>query len=492
MNTLYSLIERLIELSIQNKLITSRDALYTRNRLLTAFNETTYVPTKPASTDLYETLDELALLAVSSGIIEDTLSQKDCFTSTLMNCFLPLPSGIENTFWQKYQAHPKEATDYFYQLSQSSNYIKMNRIAKNIIFHTPSPYGTLDITINLSKPEKDPKDIAKQKTMASSIYPTCLLCTENEGFTGTSQLPDRSNHRMISLHLNHRDWMLQYSPYLYYNEHCILLSQQHEPMSLTKNSFYNLLSFVEEFPHYFIGSNADLPIVGGSILAHEHYQGGSYEFPMHRASILDTFTLESYPNVTCNLLNWPLSSISLYGDNLDEVAECANYIYEKWKVYSDEEADILAHTHDTRHNTVTPIARKKDGKFVLDIVLRNNRTSDEHPLGIFHPHKDVQHIKKENIGLIEVMGLAILPGRLKDELELVKSYIKNECSDTDVPDYHLDWARELKASYDGTSDLTNFVQDAVGQKFSRVLEDAGVFKCSSEGLAHFKKFVKSL
>ena len=492
MNELYALIERLIELSIQNRLITSRDALYTRNRLLAAFHENNYEPSTPVQTDLYDTLDALAELAVSKSIIEDTISQKDCFTSTLMNCFLPLPSDIETNFWQLYKNSPKDATSYFYNLSQFSNYIKMNRIAKNISFHTPSPYGILDITINLSKPEKDPKDIAKQKSMASSTYPTCLLCIEKEGFTGTSALPDRANHRMIRLHLNHRDWMLQYSPYLYYNEHCILLSQKHEPMSLTKNSFYNLLSFVNEFPHYFIGSNADLPIVGGSILAHEHYQGGCYEFPMHRATVIDTFTLEAYPNIQGSLLNWPLSSLSISGDSLEEVAECTNYIYEKWKVYSDSQVGILANTEGTRHNTITPVARKKDGKFIMDIALRNNRTSEEHPLGIFHPHQDVQHIKKENIGLIEVMGLAILPGRLKDELEAVKSYIIGEASESAVADYHLPWAKELKANYDDSIDPTSYVHEAVGQKFSCVLEDAGVFKMNEEGITHFKQFIATL
>lgn len=490
MNTLYALINRLIELSIQNELITSRDTLYTRNRLLAAFNESNYIPTDAATTDLYETLDALALLAVSKGLIEDTLSQKDSFTSTLMNCFLPLPSHMEHYFWQRYNSSPEEATNYFYKLSQHSNYIKMNRIAKNIVFHTPSPYGTLDVTINLSKPEKDPKDIAKQKTMASSTYPTCLLCTENEGFAGTSNLPDRANHRMVALNLNHRDWMLQYSPYLYYNEHCILLSQKHEPMTLTKDSFYNLLNFVQVFPHYFIGSNADLPIVGGSILSHEHYQGGCYEFPIHRATIIDTFTVPSYTNVTCSLLNWPLSSLSLSGENLEEVAECANYIYEKWKNYTDEAANILAQTNGVRHNTVTPIARKKDGKFVMDIVLRNNRTSKEHPLGIFHPHSDVQHIKKENIGLIEVMGLAILPGRLQQELEDVKTYIGG--TSNQVAPYHLEWAKELKHSYNGMVPVHTYLEQSVGKKFARVLEDAGVFKMTSEGIAHFKQFIHTL
>lgn len=490
MNELYSLIERLIALGIENKLIAARDAIYVRNRLLAAFKETDYTKTAPAELTLYETLDRLADLAVSKSLIEDTLSQKDIFTSTLMNLFLPAPSIIEEKFWLLYSKDSKVATDYFYHLSRQSNYVKVNLIAKNISFHTPSPYGLLDITINLSKPEKDPKDIAKQKTMASSTYPTCLLCIENEGYRGTSTLPDRANHRMISLHLNHKDWMLQYSPYLYYNEHCILLSQKHEPMALTQNSFYNLLSFVEQFPHYFIGSNADLPIVGGSILAHEHYQGGCYEFPMHRAKVLDTFTLSKYPNLTCKLLHWPLSTLSISGSDLNEVAECANYIYEKWKTYSDADVDILYETNGTRHNTITPVARKKDGLFIMDVVLRNNRTNDKHPLGIFHPHEDVQHIKKENIGLIEVMGLAILPARLKTELAEVRSFILDKPNQVAL--YHLDWAKELKEAYNPNTDVEDYINQAVGQKFSRVLEDAGVFKMTDEGINHFKMFIDSL
>lgn len=490
MNELYGLIERLIELNIQNQLITSRDAIYMRNRLLAAFHETDYVASAPTHTNLYDTLDQLTHIAISKGLVEDTLSQKDIFSSTLMNLFLPTPSIIEERFWNLYKENPENATNYFYHISRDSNYVKVNRIAKNISFTTPSPYGNLDITINLSKPEKDPKDIAKQKSMKSSTYPTCLLCVENEGFAGTSNLPDRANHRTISLHLNHKDWRLQYSPYLYYNEHCILLSETHEPMSLTKNSFYNLLSFVEKFPHYFIGSNADLPIVGGSILAHEHYQGGRYEFPMHRATTLDTFTLSKYPNVICKLLNWPLSTISISSPDLNELVECTNYIYENWKTYSDPEVQILAATNGTRHNTITPVARKQGNEFIMDIVLRNNRTDDEHPLGIFHPHKDVQHIKKENIGLIEVMGLAILPARLKTELAEVKSFILDQPNA--IADYHLAWAQELKAVYTKDIDIDTYIHNAVGQKFSRVLEDAGVFKMTPLGIKHFKKFINIL
>lgn len=490
MSKLYSLIERLIELNIENKLITKRDSLYLRNRLLAIYQETDYITSSPTSGDLYETLEDLTSIAIQKGLLEDTLSQKDIFSSTLMNLFIPMPSLVEERFWNLYKDSPKEATSYFYKLSRDANYVKVNRIAKNISFSSPSPYGDLDITINLSKPEKDPKDIAKQKTLTSTTYPTCLLCIENEGFSGTSTLPDRANHRMIHLNINEKDWMLQYSPYLYYNEHCILLSQKHEPMALSKKSFYNLLNFAHQFPHYFMGSNADLPIVGGSILAHEHYQGGCYEFPMHRATVVDTFTLAAFPSISCSLLKWPLSYVSISGDSLEEVAECTNYIYEKWKTYSDPEVQILAETNGVRHNTITPVARKKEGKYVMDIVLRNNRTSDEHPLGIFHPHEDVQHIKKENIGLIEVMGLAILPARLKKELETIKAYILGE--ETQVADYHQIWAQDLKAHYSKDIDVDTYLHNELGKKFTRVLEDAGVYKMTDIGLTHFRKFIQSL
>ena len=490
MDNLYALIEGLIQIGMNNELISARDHIYVRNRLLAAFKETNYELTPASTADLYTTLDALADEAVKRGLIEDTLSQKDQFTSTLMNDFLPAPSIIEEKFWHLYHQDKESATNYFYALSKNTNYVKANRIAKNIIFHTPSPYGTLDITINLSKPEKDPKDIARQKTMAPTTYPSCLLCVENEGFNGTSTLPDRANHRMIELHLNNRDWRLQYSPYLYYNEHCILLSTKHEPMTLTENSFRNLLSFVAQFPHYFIGSNADLPIVGGSILAHEHYQGGHYTFPLHRAKVLDTFTLDHFKNVKCELISWPLSTLSLSCKDMEELVACSNYIYEKWQVYSDEAVDILASTNGVRHNTVTPIARKVGEDYVMTLVLRNNRTDQAHPLGIFHPHDDVQHIKKENIGLIEVMGLAILPARLKTELEEVKNFILDKPNQ--IAPYHLEWAKALKKVYSPNTSIDTFVEQEVGKKFTRVLEDAGVFKTTPEGIAHFKQFIATL
>ncbi|MDF2877707.1 MAG: UDP-glucose--hexose-phosphate uridylyltransferase [Clostridia bacterium] len=491
MNHFCALVDRLIAVSIENQITTPRDTIYVRNRILSLLNESEYERSEsPAKLSLYETLDALSTFAVEKGLIEDSLYAKDIFTSKLMDIFLPAPSAIEEHFFTSYHKSPKQATDYFYNLSQSSNYIKMSRIAKNISYKLPSKYGTIDITINLSKPEKDPKEIALLKSAPPNKYPSCLLCIENEGYEGTVKLPDRANHRMISLNLNDREWMLQYSPYLYYNEHCILLSKYHEPMKLTLDSFYNLLSFVEMFPHYFLGSNADLPIVGGSILSHEHYQGGHYKFPIHTASTLWEFKLSKFPHITCKLLNWPLSTIQLIGENLEEVALCTDYIYSLWKDYSDPTVQILSHTGETPHNTVTPIAQKSDGKFVMNVVLRNNRTSDEHPLGIFHPHQDVQHIKKENIGLIEVMGLAILPGRLLEEIETIKAYLKGTLDK--VADYHQTWADQLKSEYKQTMDLDLFIQKALGDKFIRVLEDAGVFKLTASGLEGFKRFISKL
>ena len=485
-----ALIDRLITISEQNQITNERDTIYVRNRLLALLNEAAYEPAPEIKLDLYETLDALSEIAAEKALIEDSLYAKDIFTSTLMDVFLPAPSLVEEKFLAAYKKSPKEATDYFYNLSKSSNYIKMSRIAKNVQFKSPSKYGIIDITINLSKPEKDPKEIARLKTAPPNKYPACLLCIENEGYAGTLALPDRANHRTIALNLNQRDWRLQYSPYLYYNEHCILLSKQHEPMKLSKDSFYNLLSFVERFPHYFIGSNADLPIVGGSILSHEHYQGGCYKFPIHSASSLFEFKISKFPEVECKVLNWPLSTIQLSGKSLDNVAECTNYIYEKWKNYSDEKADIFSHTQSTPHNTITPIAQKNDESFVMNVVLRNNRTTLEHPLGIFHPHQDVQHVKKENIGLIEVMGLAILPGRLLQEIEEIKAYINGNAASTQA--YHQAWADELKSTYTSDINIDLFIQKALGDKFVRVLEDAGVFKVNSFGLERFKAFAETL
>lgn len=489
MSKLFSLVDRLIVLSLEAGLMEEMDIRYMRNRLLARFNELSYEPSEVSTGSLYETLDALADLAVEKELISDTLADKDIFTSHLMNLFLDKPSVVNAKFFDRYEHAPEAATDYFYALSQASNYIKMNRIAKNKQFTTPSPYGPIEITINLSKPEKDPKQIAAEKLLASSSYPTCLLCVENEGFEGTLKQPDRANHRMIRLNINQSNWMLQYSPYLYYNEHCILLSETHTPMQLTANTFYTLLGFTKQFPHYFVGSNADLPIVGGSILSHEHYQGGRYTFPMDHATTLFTFAPTGYPNVKGSILNWPLSTIELTSRSLEEIAECSHAILKLWRNYSDENLGIFSHSGDTPHNTITPICKRRGDQYVMRLVLRNNRTDEKHPLGIFHAHEEVHHIKKENIGLIEVMGLAILPARLLTEIETIKSYILSETDE--VPEYHQTWADMLKVNYEEDCNLDDYITSALGNKFVQVLEHCGVYKLNDEGLEGFKVFLSN-
>lgn len=496
MYNLNALIDRLIEISINNNLIEDMDTVYTRNRLLSLFNENSYTPCGEKLTlSFHETLNELINIAIEKKIIEDALYSKDIFSSDIMNIFLPTPSLINKEFYKRYAISPKESTDYFYSLSKSSNYIRTDRIAKNINFKAPSKYGTMDITINLSKPEKDPKEIALARNSIKSNYPKCLLCIENEGYEGTVTHPDRANHRMIRLNLNDRTWMLQYSPYLYYNEHCIILSEDHVPMKIDISTFKNLLSFVDKFPHYFAGSNADLPIVGGSILSHEHYQGGNHRFPMNDAKKLFDFFIDGFEDVECEAIKWPISTIRLRGENIDSLVLASDLILKKWRDYSDETLDILAYSNSEMHNTITPMVRKEDGKFVVDLSLRNNRTSKEHPLGIFHPHEEVHHIKKENIGLIEVMGLAVLPGRLLKELEKIKKYLKNEISLDNIEEYHRSWALELKKKFDylkSSTELNDFVNKELSNKFVSVLEHCGVFKLNEEGLEGFKRFTDSL
>ncbi|EOU1739881.1 UDP-glucose--hexose-1-phosphate uridylyltransferase [Clostridium perfringens] len=496
MYNLNALIDRLIEISINNNLIEDMDTVYTRNRLLSLFNENSYIPCEEKLTlSFHETLNELINIAIKKKIIEDALYSKDIFSSDIMNIFLPTPSLINKEFYKRYAISPKESTDYFYSLSKSSNYIRTDRIAKNINFKAPSKYGTMDITINLSKPEKDPKEIALARNSVKSNYPKCLLCIENEGYEGTVTHPDRANHRMIRLDLNDRTWMLQYSPYLYYNEHCIILSEDHVPMKIDISTFKNLLSFVDKFPHYFAGSNADLPIVGGSILSHEHYQGGNHRFPMNDAKKLFDFSIDGFEDVECEAIKWPISTIRLRGENIDSLVLASDLILKKWRDYSDETLDILAYSNSEMHNTITPMVRKEDGKFVVDLSLRNNRTSKEHPLGIFHPHEEVHHIKKENIGLIEVMGLAVLPGRLLKELEKIKEYLRDEISLDNIEEYHRPWALELKKKFDylkSSTDLNDFVNKELSNKFVSVLEHCGVFKLNEEGLEGFKRFTNSL
>jgi UDPglucose--hexose-1-phosphate uridylyltransferase len=495
----FTALEQLVEHAVTLEMIQPVDKIYARNQVMSFLGLIDFpkhlVKNQEIDQKIPDLLDELVQFAVQEGVIEDLLDEKEILNSKIMNVFMPKPSDVNKAFYEKWEMNPAKATEYFYELSRNSNYIQTNRISKNINYKAETPYGALDITINLSKPEKDPKEIAREKDRktVSAHYPRCLLCIENEGYAGRIGHPARSNHRMIRLELTDEPWFLQYSPYVYYNEHCIVLSAEHRDMVIDRGTFERLLEFVGKFPHYFVGSNADLPIVGGSILTHDHYQGGNYEFTMARAHEEISFTLPSYPSLKAATIKWPMSVIRLKGKEKNKLIDACEYILEKWKMYSDETADVIAYTGDTRHNTITPIARMRDGLYEVDLVLRNNRTSDEHPLGIFHPHADVHHIKKENIGLIEVMGLAVLPARLKSELEEVEKYLLDQPNS--IEPYHIPWADELKGKYkEPLSDafVKEIIQKEVGSKFLRVLEDAGVFKRDQKGQKAFTKFIESL
>lgn len=485
-------IQGLIDQALNVRLIEKEDEIYARNRVLDLLQLEVYPDTKPESTEdtIPNLLEKMIDYAVENNVIEDIFDEKEMLSADIMNCFVARPSTINSEFKGKYDISPMHATNYFYDLSKNSNYIQMNRIAKNIQFKADSKYGELDITINLSKPEKDPEQIKREKEMKQTVnYPKCLLCVENEGYEGRTGYPARANHRVIKVPLINENWYFQYSPYVYYNEHSILLAEEHRDMKISKDTFARLLAFVDQFPHYFIGSNADLPIVGGSILTHDHYQAGHYEFPMTRAKDALSFDLEDFKAIDAALLDWPLTTIRLRSTNQEDLAEAGDHILKTWINYSDEDADIRAFTGDTRHNTITPIARMRDDKFELDLVLRNNRTTNEHPLGIFHPHADVHHIKKENIGLIEVMGLAVLPARLKDEIDEIKKYLLEEPSNVEA--YHQEWATEIKRSYDifeNPTHVDRVMEKELGTKFAKVLGDAGVFKTQYT----FKRFIKNL
>lgn len=493
----YTALEQLVQHAITLEMIQPEDEIYARNQVmsllgLTDFPEPQKIGFWQELNDIPDLLDILILFAVQNSIIEDLLDEKEILSSKIMNVLLPKPSEVNKTFYEKYAVKPEQATDYFYKLSWNSNYIQIKRISKNINYKVNTPYGDLDITINLSKPEKDPMEIArkKERKTGSIHYPKCLLCIENEGYAGRIGHPARSNHRMIRLGLTDKPWFLQYSPYVYYHEHCIVLCAEHRDMVINRGTFARLLEFVGKFPHYFIGSNADLPIVGGSILTHDHYQGGNYEFAMAKAGEDIIFSLPSYPDVKAATVKWPMSMIRLRGNDKNILVDACEYILEIWKNYSDANADLVAYTGDTRHNTITPIVRIRNGQYEVDLVLRNNRTSDEHPLGVFHPHADVHHIKKENIGLIEVMGLAVLPARLKKELTEVENYLLEKPNQIEA--YHIPWADELKVKYANNLNaecIKGIVQKEVGHEFLRVLEDAGVFKRNEKGQHSFKKFI---
>lgn len=489
-----ALIESLIDKAIEKQLIQEKDRIYSRNQLLGLLQQITFdQDSERFDENIPDLLEQLADEAVNRGVIEDLLDEREQLTAKMMDIFMDKPSAVNQQFYERYQSSPQTATDYFYQLSKDSNYIQTKRIANNVHFKTTTSYGELDITINLSKPEKDPEQIKREKERKQdAAYPSCVLCAENEGYVGRIGHPARSNHRIIKVPLEGEDWFLQYSPYVYYQEHSIVFAKEHRPMKINRDSFSRLMAFVEKFPHYFIGSNADLPIVGGSILSHDHYQGGNYTFAMTDAAEEFSFTLEGFPDIEAFVVKWPLSVIRLRHQDKAQLVEAADYILQKWRGYSDEEAGILAFTGDTPHNTITPIVRKRGGQFEIDLVLRNNRTTEEYPSGIFHPHQDVHHIKKENIGLIEVMGLAVLPPRLKDELADIKKYLLGES--ISVAEYHQDWVQSIKEKYPSIfeENVDEIIKNELGQKFARVLEDAGVYKTDTEGRYAFRKFLNYL
>ena len=492
---LYGKIKALVEYGVEHGLIETEDAIYVRNRLLEAFREDEYAD-EPAETaeNLGTLLEALCDEAVARGIIGDGITERDLFDTKLMGELTMRPSEVKRQFQALYAEDPVKATDWFYQFCCDCNYIRRERVAKDLKWvYKDERFGDIDITINLSKPEKDPKAIAAAKTMKASGYPKCMLCKDNIGYAGRMNFPARQNHRAVPMTINNADWFMQYSPYVYYNEHCIVFCGEHVPMKIDESTFKKLFGFVEQFPHYFLGSNADLPIVGGSILTHDHYQGGHYTFAMAKAGIEEHVTLQGFEDVEAGILNWPVSVLRLRHKDPERLIVLASRVLEAWRGYTDEEAFIFAETDGEPHNTVTPIARCVDGVYELDLALRNNITTEECPLGVYHPHNELHHIKKENIGLIEVMGLAVLPSRLKNELKALEKALLNgdDLRADPVLNIHADWAEDIKARHPelNADNAEAILQLEVGAVFVKVLEDAGVYKCTPEGRAAFRKFI---
>ncbi|MED0682160.1 UDP-glucose--hexose-1-phosphate uridylyltransferase [Bacillus altitudinis] len=498
---IFEKLEQLIQYGVNKELISPLDMDYTRNRLLEVLGlDDAEARTVSGDSDLEDILMPMLDWAVETGLIPDgTDTYRDLLDAKIMGCLVAPPSVIYAKFEEKRKhCGPKAATSWFYEMQQHAHYIHTGRIAKNVQWFTPTEDGELEITINLSKPEKDPKAIAEAKKLSQKQYPLCLLCKENVGFGGRINHPARQNHRIIPVTLTNESWFMQFSPYVYYNEHCIVFKGEHEPMQISKKTFERLLSFISIYPHYFIGSNADLPIVGGSILSHDHFQGGAHEFPMAKAKMEEVFSLEKFPRVKAGIVKWPMSVIRLQSSDQQTLAEAADFILHEWKMYSDPEAGLFSHTGETPHNTITPIARRHGDEYELDLVLRNNRTDKQHPDGIFHPHKEVHHIKKENIGLIEVMGLAVLPGRLAEELSQLKAALlsKNPLEEIKAcPSImkHESWAERLIEENTFTKDnVEAILQKEIGLIFSRILAQAGVFKRTEQGKTAFKRFIQTL
>lgn len=490
------LINELLTYGIEKGLVKADDRIYTVNRLLELFDLYEFEEQQiEEKRPLCYILEDMLKYAVSKGMIEDTIAQRDLFDTKIMGLLTPPPSVVRGEFAQKAAISAKAATDYYYEFSKATNYIRTDRIIKDEKWITDSAYGPIDITINLSKPEKDPKDIAKAGQAKKSGYPSCLLCCENEGYSGYMSHPARQNHRIIPMELAGESYFLQYSPYVYYNEHCIIFNEKHTPMKIDRAAFYKLLDFVRQFPHYMAGSNADLPIVGGSILSHDHFQGGGYEFAMAKAKVEYEFEMKEYPEIKAGIVKWPMSVIRLNGDDINQVADAAEHILNIWRGYTDEKAFIYSETDSQPHNTITPIARMRNGKLEIDLVLRNNITTKERPWGVYHPSENLHHIKKENIGLIEVMGLAILPARLKKEMADLEEAILNhkDIRGDETLIKHADWAEEFIHSYQFTREnIHGIIQQEIGKVFVKVLECAGVYKRDEAGQKAFVRFTKAL
>jgi len=504
---IYRHLQRLIAYGLQSKLIEEEDVIFVRNRLMALFRLEDWpeIPGDPGEIPEYPQgiLDALCDMAVQKKLIEDSGLVRDIFDTEIMGILTPFPATVTGKYRELLRKKSvKAATEWFYSFSRKTNYIRTERIQKNLYWLTPTEYGDLEITVNLSKPEKDPRDIERERNAPRKSYPKCLLCYENVGFEGGITHPARQNHRVVPLSIDDdpkEKWYLQYSPYIYYNEHAIVFSGEHRPMVIDRRAFERILRFVGEIPHYFLGSNADLPIVGGSILTHDHYQGGNHEFPMAKAPVETPLAFQGYEDIHGGIVKWPMSVIRLRGENPGRLAELADKILGAWRAWSDPDCDILARTGDTPHNTITPIARRKGKDYELDLVLRNNRTTAEFPLGIFHPHAEVHNIKKENIGLIEVMGLAVLPGRLKDELALVGNYLTEKDGPAKIEAdplvaKHADWARDIAGR---RRDLTpgnigEILREEVGGTILRVLEFAGVYKRTPAGREGFLKFIRNV
>ncbi|MBP3683341.1 MAG: UDP-glucose--hexose-1-phosphate uridylyltransferase [Oscillospiraceae bacterium] len=489
-------IDSLVSYAMNNGLAEPVDHMVLTNRLLDLLRKDDYEPSdEPMTEDLEEILAGMLDYAVAKGLCEDDITSRDIFDTRIMGAVTPMPREVIRTFEEKYHMNPVEATDWYYKFSCDTDYIRRYRIKKDMRWKYASEYGEIDITINLSKPEKDPKAIAAAKNAPQSAYPKCQLCRENEGYAGRMNHPARANHRIVPIEICGADWCLQYSPYVYYNEHCIVFNSQHIPMKIDKSAFEKLLDFVRAFPHYFVGSNADLPIVGGSILSHEHFQGGHYRFAMESAGIEKEVFFQGYEDIHAGIVKWPMSVIRLNGRDPKRIADLADKILHCWRNYSDIDQSIIAFSDGEPHNTITPIARRRSDLYELDLVLRCNITTPEHPLGVFHPHAEKHHIKKENIGLIEVMGLAVLPSRLKGELTDLAAAVAagQDVSGDERLGKHAAWVEELKQQYTFTEEnAMEILMQETGKVFAGVLEDAGVYKNTEEGRAAFQRFVDAV